>query len=126
MRGYHLIIDAFKCNKEKLDNFVFIKEFLINLIKQIDMEILSGPYLSKAKGGEPPGITGVVVITTSHISIHTFTDTKHFWLDVFSCKEFDKDNVIKIIKKEFEMEKIRTRFLIRWKNHFIILTKMTT
>ena len=113
MRGYHLIIDAFKCDKEKLDNFVFIKEFLINLTKQIDMEILSGPHLSKAKEGEPPGITGVVVITTSHVSIHTFTDTNHFWLDVFSCKEFDKGKVIKIIKEEFVVEKIRTRFLLR-------------
>jgi S-adenosylmethionine decarboxylase len=112
MRGYHLIIDAFKCKKEKLGNFVFIKEFLINLTKQIDMEILSGPYLSKAKEGEPDGITGVVVITTSHISIHTFTDTNHFWMDIFSCREFDKDKVIKIIEKEFGV-KPRTRFLLR-------------
>jgi S-adenosylmethionine decarboxylase len=78
------------------------KEFLINIIsdltKLIKMNILFGPKV--IKGTEKnPGITAFCIIDFSHISIHTFTKTKELYLDIFSCKPFNKNKVIQYVKK---------------------------
>ena len=45
------------------------------------------------------GVTGVGIITTSHIIIHTWNDTKIiFQADIYSCKDFDAYQVISLLK----------------------------
>ena len=115
LKGRHLLIDVFGCDIREMNDKDKIREFLKNLVKKIDMKQLSYVYVYDAVDEELDGITGFVVITTSHISIHTFIDTKHFWLDVFSCKKYDKKRVIEFIMKEFNVERknIKTKTVIR-------------
>ncbi len=103
-QGQHLLIDAFNCNAEKINNKKLIRIFLKDLVEKIHMEILANPKVYSAALKQPGGKTGFVIITTSHISIHTFTDGNYFWLDVLSCKPFNIDVVVKAIEKEFECE----------------------
>ena len=57
------------------------------------------PYVFRYHGVVPEdwGVTGMVIIAESHISIHTFPDHKRFHMDVFSCKPFDSDAALRII-----------------------------
>lgn len=102
MKGKHLLINGFNCNKEKINSRKRIRSFLKRLVEEIDMKFLSQPKVYRAVKGEPDGVTGFVIITTSHISIHTFIDTNHFWMDVFSCKDFDEKKVITLTEREFD------------------------
>ena len=38
-------------------------------------------------------ISGVGIITTSHIVVHTWDNTLDYQLDVYSCKSFKKEDV---------------------------------
>ena len=66
------------------------------LIKTIDMNILAGPYSSQVSKKGNKGLSGVAIIDTSHISIHTWDEQEPalIQLDVYSCKEFKKSDVI--------------------------------
>jgi len=54
-----------------------------------------------------------VVIAESHISIHTFPERGLINIDVFSCKEFDPERVIKDIQAKFKLTEVETRLLNR-------------
>ena len=66
------------------------------LIDKINMNILAGPYSSQVSKKGNKGLSGVAIIDTSHISIHTWDEKQPalIQLDVYSCKEFKKSDVI--------------------------------
>jgi len=53
------------------------------------------------------------MIAESHISIHTFVEQNYLNIDVFSCKNFDAERVIKDLSNRFQLTKIRTHILDR-------------
>ena len=48
------------------------------------------------------GISGISVLSTSHVSIHTWPLRSHAVLDVYSCREYDARIVVKLIKQFFQ------------------------
>lgn len=47
------------------------------------------------------GYTCFSIIAESHITLHTFPENGAFSFDAYSCKEFDYEKVIDILKEEF-------------------------
>lgn len=71
------------------------------IVPEIGMEFFMGPYCKKSDLEGNKGITGIAVITTSHIALHTFDNddgTADLQLDVYSCKCFDKKVVMDSLK----------------------------
>lgn len=87
-KRYHLILDAIDVKVEYLTDKDFLEEFLKEASALVDMKILYGPIVAEGVP-ENPGLSAFCIIDYSHISIHTFTETKEFYLDIFSCKPFD-------------------------------------
>ena len=90
----HLIIRAevnrpLKSEKET-------KQWLRKLVKKIDMKIIKGPYASYVSKEGNRGITGVVMIETSHIAVHVWDETTPALVqcDVYSCAEFSSNEVL--------------------------------
>ena len=73
-----------------------IKKWLRNLVKKIDMKIIKGPYASYVSKEGNRGITGVVMIETSHIAIHIWDEERPALVqcDVYSCAEFSTNEVL--------------------------------
>jgi len=102
-KRFHFILDAFNCNKALLSDKAFLTDLIKKIAKLIKMKIVKGPV---AVQGIPanPGYSVFAIIDFSHISIHTFTDSNEFCLDVFSCKPFDYKKVESFIKKIFQLK----------------------
>ncbi|MFN3909806.1 MAG: adenosylmethionine decarboxylase [Candidatus Anstonellaceae archaeon] len=114
MYGPHLTLDMYGCDKDKLSDINFIYEFLSNLPAKIGMRKILPPYVFKYDGGEKPedwGISGIVLIAESHISIHTYPEKNYASFDIFSCKEFEIDKTAKTVIKLFDAKSYE-------KNHF--------
>ena len=73
-----------------------IKKWLRNLVKKIDMNIIKGPYASYVSKEGNRGITGIVMIETSHIAIHVWDEQTPSLVqcDVYSCAEFSSNEVL--------------------------------
>ena len=50
------------------------------------------------------GITGIVIIAESHLSIHSFQEKNYTFIDIFSCKDFDVDKAIQYTLELFKPE----------------------
>ena len=93
-------------DRERLDNEIK------NLIKNIDMNILSGPHTewSNVEGNE--GYSSVAIIDTSSITFHSWLEPSVIQLDVYSCKEF-KIKTIFTWLAQFDIEKVDYKYLDR-------------
>ena len=113
--GNHLIIEGFDCNSEKIDDENLIKNVLEELVQKFELYKLSEPVVVRAepRGTDPGGVTGMVLISQSHISIHTYPKKKWVAMDIFSCKEFDPEEVCNYVKEKFEIGEIRERMIER-------------
>lgn len=106
--GNHLIFDGYGCNPKKLDNEELCINVLHKIAKIAGMKKLHDPVIVKADsnetlgGKDPGGFSCFLMIQESHISIHTFTRRGFVTIDVYSCKEFEAQPVIKYVKEVFK------------------------
>ena len=90
----HLIIRA-EVNSP-ITNEKAIKKWLRNVVKKIDMKIIKGPYASYVQKEGNRGLTGVIMIETSHIAMHVWDEDRPALVqcDVYSCAEFSSNEVL--------------------------------
>ena len=85
-----------------------------DLIKSIDMKLLSGPYAHYVNVPGNRGLTCVAIIETSHIAMHVWDETNPalMQLDVYTCGALDIQKVMSAIQ-QFGPVKIDYKFLDR-------------
>lgn len=98
----HLLVKAKISNPPKKE--IVLIDWLKTLVNDIDMKILDGPYVKYLDIQGNRGITGIVVIETSHCSVHIWDETipAIMQMDVYSCSNFETDKVINRIN-DFNM-----------------------
>lgn len=121
--GWHLLFDAFvePEQTERLGDTEFLERLFRDLVDLLDMEILVEPAFKEVPcdpskldtDHDEGGVTGTVVVTTSHVSIHTWPLRRRFCLDVFSCKQFDHLQVEALVKERLGVEKRASRWIPR-------------
>jgi|SRR3989344_3913186 len=122
LKGYgpHLTYDGYDASPIRLNDMRVVFDFLLKLPAVIGMQRLTMPYVLSYDGANKPddyGVTGIVIIATSHISIHTYPHDGTFFLDVFSCKQFDQEKALSFIRKTFGAKKEEVDLVVRGK-HF--------
>lgn len=103
-KRFHIIIDINHVAHNQLVDEEGLKKFLISFPPVIDMHVLAGPLIATGIP-ENPGISGLVIIDYSHISIHTFSDTSEALVDIFSCKPFKREAAISAVLDYFQIKK---------------------
>jgi S-adenosylmethionine decarboxylase len=113
--GVHLMVDGYGGNRRKLASLDLIYHFLDSYPSEIAMKKIMPPYVFKYYGLKPEdwGVSGVVLIAESHISIHTFPEKDYLSVDIFSCKEFNIERAASHIRELFELGKMEINLLDR-------------
>jgi len=90
----HLIIRAEVNHPPMTEKYVRL--WLRKLVRKIDMNIIKGPYASYVTKEGNRGVTGVVMIETSHIAMHVWDEERPALVqcDVYSCAEFSSNEVL--------------------------------
>lgn len=94
--GLHLTLRLSNIAKrQSLNDSEFVSGLLIGLVNRIDMRILAGPLVGYETGKpEVQGCSGVIILYESHAAIHTYSRLGEVFLDLFSCKNFNPDDVM--------------------------------
>jgi len=79
--GRHLLVELFDCDPDVIDSLESVKEALIEAAKRAQATIVDVVFHEF----NPFGISGVVVIAESHLSIHTWPEYRYAAVDIFSC-----------------------------------------
>ena len=79
--GRHLIAEYADCTGGKLDDLEFIEHSLLEAVRRSGATIVDSVFHRYA----PQGVSGVVVIAESHMSIHTWPEYNYAAVDFFTC-----------------------------------------
>ncbi len=103
---------------ERLVKTKLIRSMLLAAVESTGMKALGKPHIydihkTLKKQGiepdpeEPEGVTGIVVLSTSHAAIHTWPHRGMAIFDLFSCRDFLNSSVERVIINHFEPEDFR-------------------
>ncbi len=110
MSGTHLIIDISNINdKSKLmyENDTII--IMDKLVKKYNLKVVK----KAIHQFEPYGVTGVYVLSESHLSIHTFVEEGKVAMDLYTCSDNRNfDDIVKYIKLLYDDDDCIIRFKV--------------
>lgn len=82
--GRHVILECHGCSSADLKDEAFLERMMTESALYAKAEVLHS-YFHKFDRGE--GVTGVVALAESHISVHTWPEHEYMAVDVFMCGE---------------------------------------
>lgn len=112
--GTHLMVDMSECDGD-LSNTDFVEDVLVSVSEMAGMKIVKGPVslYHEHQEEEERGVTAFAVIADSHICIHTYPFKKSLYFDLFSCKEFDTNLILKKLKDSFQPNEAKKKIVKR-------------
>jgi S-adenosylmethionine decarboxylase len=113
--GTHLMIDGYGGDGDRLQDLDGLYRFLDEYPDRMGMTKIMPPYVFMYVGSKPEdwGLSGVVLIAESHISVHTFPEKGFVSVDFFSCKRFDMEAAVKEVEAVFKLKKVDVNSLDR-------------
>lgn len=100
-----------------------IEAWMKKLVKQIDMNILMGPYSVYSDMVGNRGLTAVTIIETSHIALHVWDEVEPALaqLDVYTCSTLNIQDVFEAMN-EWEPVKVEYKYIDR-ENQLTLIEK---
>jgi len=96
--GNHLLVELYNCEANVINDVLRIEELLLEAVKISGATTLNSTFHKFS----PHGVSGVVVISESHFSIHTWPEYGYCALDIFTCgDEINSHLALEYLKKEF-------------------------
>ncbi len=97
--GRHLLLELKDCNREVLNDLVFLENCLSDTAEQIGATVVNKAFHQFS----PHGVSGVVVVAESHLCIHTWPEHGYAAVDVFTCGEtIDPKDAVEILVKKLQ------------------------
>lgn len=81
--GKHLLVEFTDCDRKKLNDLKQMEAILIESARKAGATIVDSVFHLY----NPHGVSGVVVIAESHMSIHTWPEYGYAAVDFFTCGE---------------------------------------
>lgn len=82
-RGRHLLVEYTGCDFDVLDDLKRIEALMNEAARAARANVVASVF----QPFEPQGVTGVVVVEESHLSIHTWPEYGYAAVDFFTCGE---------------------------------------
>lgn len=115
--GEHFMIDGYGGIEDLLNDKDLVERSLKDLVSQLGMRVLDGPYVVLAPSNnkkDPGGWSGFVIIAESHISVHTFPKRGFVSIDVYTCHNgLDTKKVDEYFSRLFQLNDTETNFVKR-------------
>jgi S-adenosylmethionine decarboxylase len=83
--GRHVISELWGCEFDKLNDIDFIEKTFVDAALKSGAEIREVAFHKFA----PQGVSGVVIISESHLTIHSFPEHGYASIDVYTCGDLD-------------------------------------
>ncbi|PPA71606.1 adenosylmethionine decarboxylase [Jeotgalibacillus proteolyticus] len=83
--GRHVIAELWGCDFEKLNSMELIEQVFVDAALKSGAEVREVAFHKFA----PQGVSGVVIISESHLTIHSFPEHGYASIDVYTCGDLD-------------------------------------
>lgn len=116
--GRHTIVDVWGVDSSYLDNVEFLRLIMVNAAEKSGATVLSVIH----KKFDPSGCSILVLLSESHLSIHTYPEEGFAAIDGYTCgKRVDPKIAVFYLIEILKPEKMYTKTLIRGSNEIVDL-----
>lgn len=116
--GQHWLLELKGCDPEVLQQVAGVEAIMRRAAAVAEAHIVSGHFHQFS----PYGVSGVLVIQESHLTIHTWPEHGYAAVDIFTCSpELKVREAIRQLEVDFGAETVEVESLARGK----VLTKRT-
>lgn len=100
----HIIIEMNDCMFEQLNDPTYLEESLIQMTHIMNTDVKSkATYKFK-----PHGVTSMLIIGASHISVHTWPEHGYADIDLVVCtKDFEMEDIVAYLNERFSTDNVR-------------------
>lgn len=102
--GVHLLIDLWGASG--LDDAVLVERTLSDAAAAAGATVL---HVHLKQFGENGGVSGVLVLAESHISIHTWPERGFAAIDIFTCGNCVPENAVPVFERAFTPERVTVK-----------------
>lgn len=92
--GKHWLLDFYECDWNILNSVERIEEIMNEAVRLSGTTCLSSNFHSF----EPQGVSGVIIISESHFTIHTWPEHRYAAIDAFVCGDYEIDKSFDYLK----------------------------
>lgn len=98
--GRHVLAEFWGC--KRIDDPGHVERAMVRAAEDAGATVLN---VNLHHFGEGMGVTGVVMLSESHLSIHSWPEFHYAAIDVFVCGEADPHRAIESLKRAFSPSK---------------------
>ena len=99
MIGQHLLADLYDVASHRLVDGGLLANCLDEAARRGGMKPIGSPVLHRFPGG---GLTGYLLLSESHIALHTYPEHRYIALDIFSCGGADSKAALSVFLAALE------------------------
>ena len=108
--GRHLLADLRGCDPARLANLACVQDAMLEAARISGATLITHTFHHFA----PLGISGVVIVSESHLAIHTWPEHQFAAIDYFTCGDsIDQARAIESMRQALGAEEISTREIQR-------------
>lgn len=122
--GKHIKVQVYGVAFDLLKDVTLIERLLVDLVHATGMRELDDPWVYDIKEElkrqgeepdpkEPEGVTGIVVLSTSHCAVHTWPHRNYAVFDVYSCCDYETGKAMYVIEGTLEPSRVKVDDLSR-------------
>jgi S-adenosylmethionine decarboxylase proenzyme len=79
--GNHILVEMYGCNRDTLNDAKTIESEMVKAAELINARVVN----SSAHNFSPQGVSAVVIIAESHLTMHTWPEYGYAAVDLFIC-----------------------------------------
>lgn len=79
--GRHLTVEFYDCNHEEVSSPSLLEKILLSATQKSGATIINSHFYQF----QPQGVSGVVIIAESHLTVHTWPEYDFAAIDIFTC-----------------------------------------
>ena len=108
--GVHYLIGFFDCDSGQIDSIEFWEKVLSESLRNTSISILDKHFYKF----DPQGVTGFLLLSASHISIHTWPEYGYVACDLFSCSGAEETkNVVDYLVNNIKNSRVEIQEICR-------------
>lgn len=108
--GRHIAIDVWGVDYAALNNMDYLKQIMVDAAEKSLAKVLSVTY----KAFDPCGCTILILLSESHLSIHSYPEQEFAAIDCYTCgTNVDPQIAIDYLIEQLKPQKIYAKTLIR-------------
>lgn len=103
--GKHYLLELYDCPAELLSDPKFIGDKMNEAATEMKASIVESTF----HHFNPLGVSGVIIIKESHLTIHTWPEYGYAAIDVFTCGKIYMDEGIEYLRKALKAKRAEVK-----------------